>query len=129
MRLEVDKYFFFFLRKFTKIGHLFNYPCERLRRALSGWRRGCGRRVSYRRGSGGDGGARRSTVGRSWRRGGAVRGRPVVLGCLVQSGLHDGRQARVCVPESGAASQHVETRKPDGRIGRGAAGQYGPHAS
>lgn len=63
-------------------------------------------------------------------RGGPVgaRGRAVVLSRLVQSGLYDGRHARVGVPERRAAAQHVETRVPDGRVGRGAARQNGPHA-
>lgn len=77
-------------------------------------------------------GGRRCRDGR-WRghgRGGTVggHGRTVVLGGLVQSGLDDGRNARVGVPESGAAAQHVETRVPDGRVGRGTARQNSPHA-
>lgn len=62
------------------------------------------------------------------RRHGAVDGQ-VILGGLVQGGLHDGRHARVGVPERGAAAQHVEARVPYGRVGRRAARQDGPHAA
>jgi len=62
--------------------------------------------------------------------GGAIgwHARTIVLGGLVQSGLDDGRNARVGVPKCRAAAQHVETGVPDGRVGWSAARQNGPHA-
>jgi len=59
---------------------------------------------------------------------GAVSGGRVIHGGLIEGGLYDSRHARVGVPESRAASQHVETSVPDGSVGRGAARHDGPYA-
>jgi len=110
------------------------------KRCLSGGggrRRGLVRRRSGGRGRAGHqgdhvvrGGSCRDGRRRGHGRGGAVsgHGRTIVLGGLVQSGLDDGRNARVGVPERSAAAQHIKTRVPNGRVGRGATRQDGPHA-